>query len=155
MCFNSFVESTVDARRQKDANPISNVVAETKKLLAISSYGCQKIDCSRDFVTKYLTDEKTQAAINSKLFAKPNHEINALYELNLAKTKIRNKEPIIVVFFVLQYAKLRLLELYYYNLFTNFCNVNKFNDLGMCTDSLYFAFVEKELEDRIRRQRKS
>ena len=33
-CFNSFVESAVDARRQGDKNPNSSVVAETMKLLA-------------------------------------------------------------------------------------------------------------------------
>ena len=39
-CFNNFVQSAVDARRQGDENPNSSVVAETMKLLANSSYGC-------------------------------------------------------------------------------------------------------------------
>ena len=38
------------------------------KLLANSSYGYQIMDQSRHTVMKYLTDEKTHAAINSKLF---------------------------------------------------------------------------------------
>ena len=33
-CFNKFVQSAVDARRQRDDNPNSSVVAETMKLLA-------------------------------------------------------------------------------------------------------------------------
>ena len=40
-CFNNFVQSAVDARRQGDKNPNSNVVAETMKLLANSSYDYQ------------------------------------------------------------------------------------------------------------------
>ena len=36
---NSFDQSVVDARRTGDKNPISNVVAETMKLLEKSSYG--------------------------------------------------------------------------------------------------------------------
>ena len=36
--FNSFVQSAVEARRQVDENANSSVVAETKKLLASSSY---------------------------------------------------------------------------------------------------------------------
>ena len=56
-CFNSFVQSAVDARRQGDENPNSSVVAETMKLLANSSYGYQIIDRSRHTVTKYLSDE--------------------------------------------------------------------------------------------------
>ena len=40
-CFNKFVQSNVDARREGDENPNSSVVAETMKLLANSSYGYQ------------------------------------------------------------------------------------------------------------------
>ena len=109
--FNSFVQSAVDARRQNDENPNSSVVAETMKLLANSSYGYQIMDRSRHTVTKYLTDEKKHATINSKLFKKLDHVNNSLYEVGLAKAQIEHKEPVIVGFFVLQYAKLRMLEL--------------------------------------------
>ena len=84
-CFNSFVQSAVDARRKGDENPNSSVVAETMKLLAKSSYGYQIIDRSRHTVTKYLADEKTAAAINSKLFKKLDDVNNSLYENELTK----------------------------------------------------------------------
>ena len=57
-CFNSFVQSAVDARRQGDENPNSSVVAETMKLLANSSYGYQIMNRSQHTVTKYLSDKK-------------------------------------------------------------------------------------------------
>ena len=117
-CFNNFVQSAVDARRKGDENPNSNVVAETMKLLANSSYGYQIMDQSRHTVTKYLSDEKTHAATNIKLFKKLDHLNNSLYEVELAKAEIEHKEPIIFGFFILQYAKLRMLELYY-NFFSN------------------------------------
>ena len=148
-CFNSFVQSAVDARRKSDENPNSSVVAETMKLLAYSSYGYQILDRSRHTVTKYLSDGKTHAAIISKLFKKLDHSSNSLYEVELAKHEIEHKEPIIVGFFILQYAKMRMLELYY-NFFIRFCDVNKFEELEMDTDSLYLAVAEKELEDCIR-----
>ena len=148
-CFNSFVQSAVEARRKVDENPISSVVVETMKLLANSSYGYQIMDRSRHTVTKYLSDEKTHAAIDSKLFKKLDHFNNSLYEIELSKAQIEHKEPIIVGFFILQYAKLRMLELYY-NFFTRFCDVNKFEKLEMDTDSLYLDLAEKELEDCIR-----
>ena len=147
-CFNSFVQSAVDAGRQSDENPNSSVVAETVKLLANSSYGYQIMDQSRHTVTKYLTDETTHAAINSKMFKKIYHVNNSLYEVELAKAHIEHKERIIVGFFILQYAKLRILELYYN--FTKFCDVTKLEDLEKDTDSLYLALAEKELEDCIR-----
>ena len=110
-CFNSFVQSAVDAGRQGDENPKSSVVAETMKLLANSSYGYQIMARSRHTVTKYLSDEKTHAAINSKLFKKLDHVNNSLYEVELANAHIEHTELIIVDFFILQYAKLRKLEL--------------------------------------------
>ena len=68
--FNSFVQSAVDARRQDDKNPNSSVVAGTMKFSANSSYGYQIMDRSQHTVTKYLSDEKAHAAMNSKLFKK-------------------------------------------------------------------------------------
>ena len=116
-CFKSFVQAAVVARKKGDENPNSSVVAETMKLLANSSYGYQIMNRSRHTVTKYLTDKKTHAAINRKMFKKLDHVNNSLYEVELAKAQIEHREPIIVGFFILQYAKLRMLELYY-NFFT-------------------------------------
>ena len=106
--FNSFVPTAVDARRQGDENPNSSVIAETMKLLANSSYGYQIMDQSRHTVMKYFTNEKTHAAFNSKLFKKLNQLNKYLYEVELAKAQVEHKEPIIVGFFILQYAKLRM-----------------------------------------------
>ena len=111
-CFNSFVQSAVDARRQVHENPNPKVVAETMKLLANSSYCDQIMDRSRQTVTKCPTDKKTRAAINSKLSKKLDHANNSLYEVELAKAQIEHKEPIIVGFLILQYAKLGMLEMY-------------------------------------------
>ena len=104
------------------------------------------MDRSQHTVTKYHTDEKTHAAINSKLFKKLGQVNNSLYEVEVAKAQIEHKEPTLVGFFILQYAKLRMLELYY-NFFTGFFDVSKFEELEMDTDSLYLALAEKELED--------
>ena len=134
-CFNNFVQSAVNARREGDENPNSSVVAETMKLLANSSYGYQIMDRSRHTVTKFLNDEKTHGAINTKFFKRLNHINDQLYEVELAKAEIGHREPTLVGFFMLQYAKLRMLELYY-NFFERFCDVNKFEELKMDTDSL-------------------
>ena len=64
------------------------------------------------------------------------------------KSTIEHREPIIVGFFILQYAKLRILELYY-NFFDKFCDVNKFEELEMDTDSLHLALAEENLYDCI------
>ena len=146
--FNSFVQSVVDARRAGDENPLSGVVAETMKLLGNSSYGYQIMDISKHTMTKYLGDEKTHKAINNQFFKRLNIVAKDLYEVELVKSTIEHREPIIVGFFILQYAKLRMLELYY-NFFDEFCDVNKFEELEMDTDSLYLALAEEDLDDCI------
>ena len=63
-CFNSFVQSAVDAKGQVDENPSSSVVAEATKVLVNSSYGCQITDRCRQTLTKYVSDKQTHVAIN-------------------------------------------------------------------------------------------
>ena len=84
-CFNTVVQSAVNARRQGDGNPNLSLVAETMKLLANSSYGSQMIDRSRHTVTKYLNDEKRTVQKNSKMFKRLNHITDQLYEVELVK----------------------------------------------------------------------
>lgn len=69
-----------------------------------------------------------------------------LYEVELAKKEIEHREPMIVGFFILQFAKLRMLELYY-NFFAKYFDVNKFEELETDTDYLYLALAEKKVED--------
>ena len=132
----------------------TSVVAETMKLLANSSYGYQIMVRSRHTVTKYLSDDKTNGAINTKLLKRLDHINDQLYEVELAKAEIEHREPIIVGFFILQYAKLRKLEIYY-NFSERFCDVNKFEELEMDNYSLYLALSEKELYDCIREESKA
>ena len=143
------MQSPVDARSQSEENPNSSVVAETMKLLANSSYGYQIMERSQHTLTKNLKDEKTDAAFNSERFKNLDHENNSLYEVEFAKAQIELEEPIFVGFFILQYAKQRMLELYY-NFFTKFCDVNKFEELKMDTNLLYLDLAAKKLEDCIR-----
>ena len=95
-CFNSFVPSAVNARRQGDENHNSSVVAKTMKILAKSSYGYQILDRSRHTVTKCLNDEKTHSANNNKIFKRLNFVTDQLYEVELVKSGIEQREPIIV-----------------------------------------------------------
>ena len=94
-CFKKFVQTAVNARRERDENPKSSVVAEIMTLLANSSYGYQIMDRSRHTVTNYLNDEKTHGAINTKFFKGLDHINDQLYEVELAKAEIGHREPII------------------------------------------------------------
>ena len=79
-------------------------------------------------LTKYLNDEKTHSAINNNLFKRVNFITDQLYEVQLAKSQIERRETIIVGFFILQYAKLRMLE-FYYKFFNKFWDTKKYEEL--------------------------
>ena len=113
------------------------------KLLVNSSYGYQIMDHSQ-----HTDDEKTHSAINSKMFKRLDHITDHLYEVELVKPENEPREPIIVGFFILQYAKQRMLELYY-NFFKKLSDTDKYEELEMDTDSLYLALSEENLEDVI------
>ena len=152
-CFNNLVQSLVDARRAGDENPDSSVVAETMKLLGNSSYGYQFMDRRKHAETKYLKDEMTHKAISGKMFKHLNDVSKEIYEVELAKSKIEHRETIMVGFFMLQYAKLRMSELYC-SFFHRFCDVDKFWELEMDADSLYLALAHENLYDCIRPAKK-
>ena len=147
--FKKFVETAVNARREGNENPNSSVITETMKFLANNSYGYQIMDWCRHKGKKILSDEETHGAINSKQFKRVGYIDNQLYEMEVVKSKYEQKETISVGFFILQYAKLRMLELYY-RFFDKYCNVTKFEKPEIDTDSFYLALSENDLYDRIR-----
>ena len=100
-CFNGFVQSAVNARRQGDENPNSGVVAERMMLLKNSSYGYQILERSRHTVTKSLNDEKTHSVFNNKLFKRLNLINDQKHEIEFVNSEIEHREPIIVGFFIL------------------------------------------------------
>ena len=87
-CLNEFVQSAVNAPRQGDESPNSSTVAKTIKLLAISSYGYQIMECSRYSVTSFWKDKKTHAATNHKIFKRLGPIKDQLFEVGLAKIDI-------------------------------------------------------------------
>ena len=96
-------------------------------------------------LTKHLSDEKTHANINGKLFKKLNNVNHALNGVEHAKLHIQRNKPSIVVFLPIQNAKLGLWELYY-KLITKFCNPNQFEMSEMDTHALYLPRAKKEVE---------
>ena len=94
----SFVQSAVDARTNGAKNLVPSVVADTMKLLANSSYGYQIIDRWRLTMTKYLSDKKTHAAINSELLKELNHLNNTFYEVEWQNSQNEHKSPSLLDF---------------------------------------------------------
>ena len=147
--FGSFVDRVVQARREGDKNKNSTVVAETMKLIGNSAYGYQIMDRSKHTETKYVIGSHVDKIINNQFFKNMNELPYNIFEAELSKKEVVHKEPIIIGFFILQYAKLTMLELYY-NFFYKYCDVNKFELIEMDTDSLYMSIADESIQDLIR-----
>ena len=61
------------------------------------------MDRSRHTITKYLSDKKTHKVNNEPLFKRPITVEKDLYEVELLKSTVEHREPIIVGFFMFQY----------------------------------------------------
>ena len=124
---------------------MSGVVAETLMLLSSSSYGNQIMNISKHTITKNLSDEKNHKAINEPMFKILNTVEETCMRWSYGNQPLSTDNPSLLAFsYFIQYAKLRMLELYY-NLFDNFCDKNKFEKLEMDTDSLNLALAEENL----------
>ena len=64
--------------------------------------------------------------------------------MELVKSTIGHRELIIVGLFILQYAELRMLELFC-NFFVKFCDISKFEELEIDTNFLRLALAEEIL----------
>ena len=89
-------------------------------LLADSSYDYRIMDRNCHSVISYTIDQMILAAINNEKFKKLGRIDNQFCEEELVKPEIKHEEPLLVGFFILQYAKLRLSELYYKFFIRNF-----------------------------------
>ena len=91
-------------------DPISSVITETTKLQAKNS-GYQRVDQSRHIVRRYTVTKRHLPLLKVKLFMNLDHVNNSLFQNQIAKEQIKHKEKIIVGFFILQKARILILEL--------------------------------------------
>ena len=76
------------------------------KLQVNNSCGYWNMERRQHNVAKHTIDKKAHTAINSKRFKNLDYANIALYEVELAKAQVEQKDPIIVGFVLLQFSKL-------------------------------------------------
>jgi hypothetical protein len=114
--FRDFVREVSDNRRLGDAHPDKAIIGDTSKLHDNSSYGGTIIDQE-----KFQSITYVQGEVNAALEAnKPQFkELSTLldedehFEVEKSKEKLDLNFPIQIGYFILQYAKLRMLQFYY------------------------------------------
>ena len=109
------------------------------------------MDRSKHIEPKQLNEEKTNRDINSTFFKHLRCIDDSLYGVELGKAQIEHRKLIIVGFFILQYAKLRILELYWFLL--KFCDPSNFEESEIDTVSLYLALAENNVLDGMKQDK--
>ena len=112
------------------------------------------MDRSRHTNTKKMKGSQVDKFINKRIFKTMNELPEHIYEIEMSKSRIDHKEPIIVGFFILQYARLTTLQLKY-NFFSPFCDRNKYELIETDTDCLYMALSEGKIDKIIRPEMRS
>ena len=146
-CFRQFMDEVSDARRAGDADPDMAILADTKKLEGNSGYGSMIMDKAKHTDIMYVKGHgEAQLKINDPRFRKCQPIDDNLIEVEMAKRKIKFDLPIQIGYFILQYAKLRMLQ-FHYDFLLEFCDPRGFQHVEMDTDSFYLALGGSTLMD--------
>ena len=137
-----------EARHNGDADPKQAIIADTMKLLGNSAYGKTITNKDRHRDVQYCDDHEAPKKVNEPQFRQLNALSEDLYEVELAKKKIKYDLPLHIGFFVYQYAKLRMLQ-FYYDFIDKYLDRQDFQYIEMDTDSAYIALAGLNLEDLV------
>ena len=138
-CFKTFIEGVVNDRRNADKGIIPAIQGDTSKLIGNSAYGSMLLDPTKHRAIKYAFDSnRVSQQVNEPTFRHFNKLDSDFYEIEHAKRQTIFSMPIQLGFFVLQYAKLRMLD-FYYNCVDFYLKRSDFQYCSMDTDSAYFS----------------
>ena len=147
--FNSFMRQVTQARLDGDCDKDKALIAETMKLIGNSSYGKLITNKEKHHDTVYVDESEAGTEIIDKHFYSLAELPDGYYEVEKTKKKINLDLPIHLGVFILNYAKLRMLE-FYYDFLDYYLHRKDFEVLEMDTDSNYLGITAENVEDLIK-----
>ena len=146
--FNGFMTQVAQARPDGDHDKDKSLIAETMKLIGNPSYGSKLITNKQkhhDIV--YVDQSKISTEIMDEHFYSLTELPNGYYEVENTKKKINLNLTIHLGVFILNYAKLRMLE--FYDVLNYYLHREDFETVEMDTDSNYLSISAENVEDLI------
>ena len=143
-CFRDFADQVSKARREGDADPNKQILADSFKLIGNSAYGKTLTNLEKHNNVEYVHPDLVETFIKNPLFKKTTPLSSELQEVECGKSKVRWSLPNQIGFFVYQYAKLRML-MFHYDLVDRFIPRSKYQLCEMDTDSLYLALGGEDI----------
>ena len=112
-CFRRFGDAVSTARREGDIHSHKAIIADTMKLLGNSGYGKTITNVDRHRDVNYCTEKAASFMVNDGRFRQLDVVVDDAYGIEMNKKTVTYTLPVHVGFFVLQYAKMRMLQFYY------------------------------------------
>ena len=144
-CFRRFGDAVFTARREGDVHSHKTIIADTMKLLGNSGYGKTITNVDRHRDVSYCTEKAASLMVNDKRFRQLNIVVDDAYEIEMNKKTVKYTLPVHVGFFVLQYAKMRMLQ-FYYDFINIYVERPLFQYCDMETDSAYLALAGESVD---------
>ena len=146
---NSFMTQVAQARLDGDRDNDKALIAETMKLIGNSSYGKLITNKEKHHNIVYVNESEIGTEIMDEHFYNLTELPDGYYEVEKTKKKINLDLPIHLGVFILNYAKLRMLE-FYYDFLDHYLPRKDFELLEMDTDSNYLGITGENVEDLIK-----
>lgn len=159
-CFEKFAEVVSDARRQGDIrhqgefDEEKQIIGATFKLLGNSAYGSLLLDKTKFRKVIYVRGRRQMGQeVNDPRFRKLTELDTTYFEVEKGHRTISQNMPTQLGFFVLTYAKEKMLD-FYYSFLCAYIPRCRFHFIQMDTDSAYIGIAGKTLDEVIREDRK-
>jgi ribA/ribD-fused uncharacterized protein len=150
VCFKEFVDSVSNGRRMADSDKSMSVVGEVKKIIGNSAYGSVIMQKERHSDIRYVKGKSNALMkVNEPSFKSLLELEDDIYEIESHKRKIVLDLPIQIAFFILQRAKLHMLQ-FYYNVIDKYIPRSMFQALETDTDSFYAQYASDSFEKLIK-----
>ena len=149
-CFEAFTKEVTECRRMGDKDPDCEVLASTMKLIGNSAYGSLLMDKEKHQNIKYVSGKVNACQLaNKKQFRRATELGDNIFEMEMAKAENKLDMPVQVGYFILQLAKLRMLQ-FYYDFLDVYVSRKDYEMNQMDTDSFYMAISGPDLESVIK-----
>ena len=118
---------------------------DTLKLLRNSDYGKTITNMDRHRDVNYCTEKAASLMVNDRRFRQLDVVVDDAYEIDMNKKTVTYALPVHVGFFVMQYAKMRMLQ-FYYDFINMYLECPLFQYCEMDTDSAYLALAGESVD---------
>ena len=149
--FQDFATQVAQARLEGDRDPAKALMAEMNKLIGNSSYGRTITNKEKHHDIHYVNDRQIGEYIMDNHFYGLTELPGGYYEIEQTKSSIVLDLPIHIGVFILNYAKLRMLE-FYCDFMDHYLSHDDFEYVEMDTGSAYLGIAGQNVEDLVKEE---